>query len=97
MVELGAWLRCGRPLLFLTCIFAPFLGQPGAGPAARAPYAGKAPGGGPVWVRANGPPCRGRWGEVGGRQALQREAGRVSEGRAQSAGSYEPSCTPAFA
>ncbi|XP_075016501.1 neuronal acetylcholine receptor subunit alpha-5 isoform X3 [Calonectris borealis] len=40
MAELGAWLRYGRPLLLLTCFFAPFLGQPGAGPAARAPYAG---------------------------------------------------------
>lgn len=47
MAELGARLRCcrslcGRSLLLLTCLFAPFLGQPGAGPAARAPYAGKA-------------------------------------------------------
>ncbi|XP_069654020.1 neuronal acetylcholine receptor subunit alpha-5 isoform X4 [Haliaeetus albicilla] len=39
MAELGARLRRGRPLLLFTCLFALFLGESGAGPAARARYA----------------------------------------------------------
>lgn len=81
MAELSAWLRRGCPLLLLTCLFAPFLGQAGGGLAARAPYVGKAPRGGPAWVRASGAPRWGRYGGVGGRQALRREARRRRGGQ----------------
>lgn len=47
MAELSAGLRCGRPLLLFTCLFAAVLGKPGAGPAVRASQAGKALGGEP--------------------------------------------------
>lgn len=62
MAELRAGLRCGRPLLLLTCLFAPVLGKPGAGPAARAPQAGKALGGEPGGTRGVplGPGAAGR-------------------------------------
>lgn len=62
MAELRAGLRCGRPLLLLTCLFAPVLGKPGAGPAARAPQAGKALGGEPGGTRGVplGPRAAGR-------------------------------------
>lgn len=78
MAELGARLRRGRPLLLFTCLFAPFLGQSGAGPAARAPYAGKASRSGPVWVRV----CRsGRGGWQAGASAGSWEGGGGGDGR----------------
>lgn len=62
MAELGLRLGCGvRPLLLLTCLFAPFHGKPGGGPAARAPYTGKATRGGPARVRVGRTGASGQW------------------------------------